>query len=131
MKKTTLLNSEISAVIAEMGHTDSLAIGDCGLPIPEDTKRIDIALIKNIPTFIDTLKGVLEELQIEEVILAEEMKIMSPELYEETIKAIGDVKVVFVSHEQFKDKLKKCKAVVRTGEQTPYANIILKSGVVF
>ena len=131
MKKTTLLNSEISAVIAEMGHTDSLAIGDCGLPIPEDTKRIDIALIRNIPTFIDTLKGVLEELQIEEVILAEEMKIMSPELYEETIKAIGDVKVIFVSHEQFKDKLKKCKAVVRTGEQTPYANIILKSGVVF
>lgn len=131
MKKTTLLNSEISAVIAEMGHTDSLAIGDCGLPIPEDTKRIDIALIRNIPTFIDTLKGVLEELQIEEVILAEEMKIMSPELYEETIKAIGSVNVIFVSHEQFKDKLKKCKAVVRTGEQTPYANIILKSGVVF
>ncbi|MGM9974448.1 MAG: D-ribose pyranase [Clostridiaceae bacterium] len=131
MKKTTLLNSEISAVIAEMGHTDSLAIGDCGLPIPEDTKRIDIALIRNIPTFIDTLKGVLEELQIEEVILAEEMKIMSPELYEETIKAIGNVNVILVSHEQFKDKLKKCKAVVRTGEQTPYANIILKSGVVF
>lgn len=131
MKKTTLLNSEISAVIAEMGHTDSLAIGDCGLPIPADTKRIDIALIRNIPTFIDTLKGVLEELQIEEVILAEEMKIMSPELYEETIKAIGNVNVILVSHEQFKDKLKKCKAVVRTGEQTPYANIILKSGVVF
>ena len=131
MKKTTLLNSEISAVIAEMGHTDSLAIGDCGLPIPEDTKRIDIALIRNIPTFIDTLKGVLEELQIEEVILAEEMKIMSLELYEETIKVIGNVKVILVSHEQFKDKLKKCKAVVRTGEQTPYANIILKSGVVF
>ncbi len=131
MKKNTLLNSEISAVIAEMGHTDSLAIGDCGLPIPADTKRIDIALIRNIPTFIDTLKGVLEELQIEEVILAEEMKIMSPELYEETIKAIGNVNVIFVSHEQFKDKLKKCKAVVRTGEQTPYANIILKSGVVF
>ena len=131
MKKTTLLNSEISAVIAEMGHTDSLAIGDCGLPIPKETKRIDIALIKNIPTFIDTLKGVLEEFQIEEVILAEEIKTVSPELYQDILKVIGDVKVIYTSHDQFKEELKNCRAVVRTGEQTPYANIILKSGVVF
>ena len=33
MKKGKLLNSEISSVISQMGHTDSLTIGDCGLPI--------------------------------------------------------------------------------------------------
>lgn len=131
MKKTALLNSEIVTVISKMGHTDMLAIGDCGLPIPNETKRIDLALIKNLPTFIDTLKSVLIELQVEEVIIAEETKNISPQLMEDIVKEIGEVKITFISHEDLKGTLKECKAVIRTGEQTPYANIILKSGVVF
>lgn len=131
MKKSALLNSNISEVVSRMGHTDALAIGDCGLPIPDETKRIDIALIKNIPTFIDTLRVVLMELQIEEVEIAKETMEVSPNLYEEIKKAIGDVKITVITHEELKQKLKDCKAVIRTGEQTPYANIILKSGVVF
>lgn len=131
MKKTGLLNSEISAIISQMGHTESMAIGDCGLPIPKETKRIDLALIKDIPTFIGTLKAVLTELQIEEVELAKETMEVSPDLYEEIKKEIGNVKITLITHEELKSKLKECKAVIRTGEQTPYANIILKSGVVF
>lgn len=131
MRKTALLNSEISSVISTMGHTDSLAIGDCGLPIPSDVKRIDLAIIKNLPTFMDTLKAVLLELEIEEVVLAEETIKVSEDLFEEIKKEIGDVKITLISHEQLKRNLKECKAVIRTGEQTPYANIILKSGVVF
>lgn len=131
MRKTKLLNSEIGTVISKMGHTDSLAIGDCGLPIPKDVQRIDLALIKNLPTFLDTLKAVLLELEIEEVIIAEETEKISPKLFEEIKKEIGDVKITFLSHEGLKEELKNCKAVIRTGEQTPYANIILKSGVVF
>jgi D-ribose pyranase len=131
MKKTTLLNSQICEVISKMGHKDTLAIGDCGLPIPDSTKRIDIALIKNIPGFIETLKAVLTELQIEEVIVAKETFDASPKVFNEIKKAVGDVKITFITHEELKLNLKECKAVIRTGEQTPYANVILKSGVVF
>lgn len=131
MKKTGLLNYQISEVIAKMGHTDMLAIGDCGLPIPEGTLRIDLALVKNIPAFIDTLNAVLLELKVEEIVIANETKQISSNIYNEIIKSVGDVKVTFVSHEDFKKLLKECKAVIRTGEQTPYANVILKSGVVF
>lgn len=131
MKKTGLLNSEISATISRMGHTDSIAIGDCGLPIPQETKRIDLALIKDIPSFMGTLKAVLTELQIEEVELAKETMEVSPSLYEEIKNVIGDVKITLITHEELKSKLKDCRAVVRTGEQTAYANIILRSGVVF
>jgi len=127
MRKTALLNSQISEVISKMGHTDMLAIGDCGLPIPRETERIDIALIKNIPGFIDTLKAVIMELQIEEVFIAVETK----ELFKQIQEAIGNVKITWINHEKLKENLKNCKAVIRTGEQTPYANIILKSGVVF
>lgn len=131
MKKTTLLNSQICEVISKMGHKDTLAIGDCGLPIPDITKRIDIALIKNVPGFIETLKSILTELQIEEVIVANEISDFSPDVFNEIKKAVGDVQITFISHEELKSQLKECKAVVRTGEQTPYANIILRSGVVF
>ena len=131
MKKTGLLNSEISSVISKMGHTDGLAIGDCGLPIPEETKRIDLALINGIPSFIDTLKVVLTELEIEEVEVAEETVEVNPAIYEEIKKVIGDVKISLITHEELKKKLKDCKAVIRTGEQRPYANVILRSGVVF
>ena len=131
MRKTPLLNSDLSLVISKMGHTDMIGIGDCGLPIPKETERIDLALINGVPTFIDTLKVTLMELQVEEVLIARETMEVSPNLFEEIKKVIGDVKITFISHEELKKDLKKCMAVVRTGEQTPYANIILKSGVVF
>lgn len=131
MRKTSLLNSDISSVISIMGHTDMLAIGDCGLPIPDCTKRIDLALVKNLPTFLDTLDAVLEELEVEEILIATETKQVSPKMYEEIEKRFKDVKITFITHEMLKVNLKECKAVIRTGEQTPYANIILKSGVVF
>ena len=131
MRKTQHLNSNISSVISKMGHTDSLAIGDCGLPIPSTVERIDLAIIKNLPTFMDTLKAVLLELEVEEIILATETQKVSPNLFKEIQAQFKDVKLTFIAHEELKKELSNCKAVIRTGEQTPYANIILKSGVVF
>lgn len=131
MKKIGILNGEISSVISKMGHKDLIAIGDCGLPIPDNTKRIDIALSKDIPSFMDTLKNVLLELQVEEVILAKEIEENNPKVLAEIKKQFENVKFTFISHEELKVKLSECKAVIRTGEQTPYANIILRSGVIF
>lgn len=131
MKKIGILNSDISDVVSKMGHTDMLAIGDCGLPIPDCTRRIDLALTKDVPTFIQTLKVVLSELQVEEIVLAKETMDVSPELYKQITDILPSVKITTITHEELKETLKNCKAVIRTGEQTPYANIILKSGVVF
>ena len=129
MKKTKMINSELSYVISQMGHTDSLTIGDCGLPIPSETKRIDLALTHDIPTFIQTLNVILEELCVEEAIIASEIKEKNPEVYKAIKKKVSNLQEV--SHEEFKVLAKDSKAVVRTGECSPYANIILKSGVVF
>ena len=129
MKKTKMINSELSYVISQMGHTDSLTIGDCGLPIPPQTKRIDLALTHNVPTFIQTLDVVLVELCVDEAIIASEIKEKNPEVYEAIKKRVSNLQEV--SHEEFKVLTKDSKAVVRTGECSPYANIILKSGVVF
>jgi len=131
MKKSKLINSEISYTISKMGHTDSLTIGDCGLPIPSNVDRIDLALKYGVPSFIETLDTVLEELCVEEIVIAEEIIENNPSIYNEILKRFEGVNIIMVSHEEFKNMTKESKAVVRTGECTPYANIILKSGVVF
>lgn len=131
MKKTTLINSEISSVIAKMGHTDMLTICDSGLPIPKNVERIDLALKHGIPTFLDTLDTILQELEVEEIIIAKEIEEASYEMYKEIEKRFSNIKISKINHEEFKVVTKDSMAIVRTGEFIPYANIILKSGVVF
>ena len=131
MKKNTLLNQPISTVIAGMGHKDTLTIGDCGLPIPEGPQRIDLALRKGIPAFVDTLETVLCELYVEKVTIAREMKEVNPKLYSYMKTKFQDIEIEEIDHEEFKCRTRNSKAVIRTGECQEYANIIIQSGVTF
>jgi D-ribose pyranase len=131
MKKIGILNQPLSAVIAGLGHMDTLVIADAGLPIPAETQRIDLALTEGIPTFLDTLGAVLREVQVERVIVAEEMLDVSPGIYEAIVELLGDLPIETVTHLIFKEQTRSARAVVRTGEFTPYANVILVAGVVF
>ena len=45
--------------------------------------------------------------------------------------SLGQTKQEFVPHTELKARTHDCKAVIRTGETTPYANIILQSGCIF
>lgn len=131
MKKIGVINQPISAVIASLGHMDTLVIADAGLPIPPETQRIDLALTAGIPSFLDTLQVVLTEMQVERAVVADEMLKVSPALYREIKKLLDNVPIEPVSHVTFKEQTRTARAVIRTGEFTPYANIILEAGVVF
>ncbi|KAA3664829.1 MAG: D-ribose pyranase [Chloroflexi bacterium] len=131
MKKGTLLNQAISNVIAGMGHTNELVIADAGLPIPASTQRIDLALTKNVPTFIETLRVVLSELHVEKIVVAEEITTSSPHIFDAIKNLLGDVLIETMPHEEFKVRTGSATAVIRTGDFSAYANIILISGVVF
>lgn len=129
MKKNGILNSEISKVLSEMGHTDTIVIADCGLPIPKEVKRIDLALKQGTPSFLEVLEALVADMEIEKVTLAQEIKDFNPELKEVLENKFTDKD--YVSHEEFKKLTQQAKAVIRSGEATPYANIILHSGVIF
>lgn len=131
MKKNGILNADISRVLSYMGHTDRICIGDCGLPIPETTERIDIALSFGNPTFIDTLKEVVKDMKVEKIILAEEIKTKNPKQLEAILELFNGIEVEYVEHVELKYLSGECKAVIRTGETTPYSNIILQSGCIF
>lgn len=132
MKKIGILHGELSKLIAEMGHNDTILIGDAGMPVPPGVKLIDLAVIRGVPSFLEIVSAVLRELCVEEGIISLEMKEVSLEIKKELEKIVGDeFKLQEISHSDLKILSKNCKAVIRTGEFTPYSNIILKSGVVF
>ncbi|MCF6159764.1 MAG: D-ribose pyranase [Furfurilactobacillus sp.] len=131
MKKTTVINSDLSRVISNMGHMDWLSIGDAGMPVPAGTEKIDLAVTKQLPSFIDVLKNVLAELEVQHIYLAEEIKTVNPEQLTAIKQLLPDTPITFVPHSELKKDLSKTHAFVRTGEMTAYSNIILESGVTF
>ncbi|MBE7551687.1 MAG: D-ribose pyranase [Anaerolineales bacterium] len=131
MKKIGIINGPISAVIASLGHTDTVVIADAGLPIPAGLERIDLALSAGLPAFLDTLRVVLTEMQVERAIIADEMLEVSPAVYQAIKALLGETPIDILPHESFKQQTRSARAVIRTGEFTPYANIILVAGVVF
>lgn len=131
MTKDGILNPELCRIIAASGHTDKIVIADCGLPIPKGVPVIDLSLIRGIPSFMDTLKAVNKELVVESYILADETPSVSPALYKEIKAEMGSLPNSSVSHEQLKSLSKDAKCIIRTGETTSFANIILVCGVNF
>ncbi|MCF0253478.1 MAG: D-ribose pyranase [Duodenibacillus sp.] len=135
MKRGRLLNSELSYEIARIGHTAHITVCDAGLPFPKGVKRIDLALEAGTPGFIQVLDAVLSEMMVEEIVLASEIKEANPANYAAILEAFERngmaPRVTWVAHEEFKRMTRDTEAIVRTGECTPYSNIILKSGVVF
>ncbi|MCS4532911.1 D-ribose pyranase [Neisseria montereyensis] len=134
MKKTGVLNAELARVIASLGHGDMLVIGDAGLPVPPQVPCIDLAVSLGVPTLQQVLEAVLDEVCLEKITLAEETATRSRALWRFTdnyIHTNDRVSLDEVPHEQFKQLSREARAVVRTGDNTPYTNIILHSGVPF
>lgn len=132
MKKTRLLNSDISRAISEMGHTDRIAVVDAGFPIPANVRRIDLCLEKGTPNLLQTVDVVLSELEIQAAFLAEETRHQNLSIHDGILHKVGDARIHYVSHEAFKDLVRAQVAVViRTGEASQYANVVLEAGVTF
>ncbi|MDJ1110380.1 D-ribose pyranase [Macrococcus caseolyticus] len=131
MYKTGTLNSEISKVLSDLGHTDTIVIADCGLPVPKGVQKVDLAVRQGLPSFIDVVDEVARHMVIEHVTLAEEIKDTNPAVLKEVDSIMKGIPNDFVTHEQFKMLTENSKVIIRTGEATPYANIILRSGVNF
>jgi len=147
MKTKGVLNNELSKVIANMGHGDMLVVTDRGFPFPRHdmTTCIDVSVGVNLPRFLDVVKVVVEDLEIEKVIIAKETQEVSPHIFQglqeilATINNKGNPIVQeIIPHDEFKHLVlngalegEEMKGFLKTGEFTPYANIILVSGVNF
>lgn len=137
MKRNGLLNAPLNSAIAHLGHTDTLVIGDAGLPVPDGPQRIDLALRPGLPGFFDVLESVAGEMVIERATIAGELADAAfltrlRQALDRFAAAQGrPIALERVPHDALKQASARARAIVRTGEFTPYANIILHAGVCF
>ncbi|MCY8105356.1 MULTISPECIES: D-ribose pyranase [Bacillus] len=131
MKKHGILNSHLAKLLADLGHTDKIVIADAGLPVPDSVLKIDLSLKPGFPAFRDVAAVLADEMAVEKVIVASEIKVSNPENASFIETLFSEEAVDCLPHEEFKELTKEAKAVIRTGEFTPYANCILQAGVLF
>ena len=132
MKKCGHLNRDVSRVLARMGHTDSLVIADCGLPVPDGVECIDLSIALGDPGFLRVLGSVLADFKAERAVFATEAREHNTSVVAwASYLSREQTQVDFVTHETLKNLMRGARAVIRTGEATPYANVLLYSGVIF
>jgi D-ribose pyranase len=131
MKKRGVLHTALAETIAGMGHGGLLVIADAGLPVPPGVPCIDLAVRCGLPPMLEVTRAVAEELQVEALTVAEELLARDDTLPEELRELFPGVPLTHVPHEEFKRLSQHARAVVRTGECTPYYNVILTSGVTY
>ena len=134
MKKHGILNKALMSAIADMGHTEIMVIGDCGVPVADPAQRIDLALCEDVPTIAQVLNLVMDEMIFEKIVVAEEQKLYNPVLFhkvEELAKQRYEtMEVETMPHEEFfREYLPKAKYIVRTGNMMPWGNVVLQAGI--
>jgi D-ribose pyranase len=128
MKREGIINARLAGALAGLGHTDHVVVCDAGLPISPGLEVVDLAFRFGVPSFENVLSGVLEELVVEGATAAEEVE-RNRRSYEFLTTRLPDLG--FVPHEELKRMVPEAKLVIRTGEATPYSNVILRCGVPF
>ncbi|HTN53084.1 MAG TPA: D-ribose pyranase [Anaeromyxobacter sp.] len=138
MKRGTILHPALARVVASLGHGDLVVIADAGLPVPSGPERIDLAFAPGKPGFLEVLDAVLSEMEVERAALASEIETVPPAPFLAAVRGrllalpkVAKGGIELVPHEELKRRTAGARAVVRTGEFTPYANVLLSSGVVF
>lgn len=131
MKKRGILNAQLIGLIATLGHKDTFMVGDAGMPIPAGVTVVDLALCGGVPTFRQVMDAVLDETEIEAYTIAEEIDEKNPELLAYIREKLPTAEEEKIAHTELKKRSASCRFAVRTGEFTPYPNIILRAGVAF
>ena len=137
MKRGGLLNAQLNEAISRLGHGDLVVVADCGLPQPVGVPVVDLAVVHGLPSFAGVLDALLGDLVVEGVTAASESRgVAAGEVIDARFGA-GDggsglgLEVAHVSHEELKRLSGTARLFVRTGEATPFANVVLRCGVPF
>jgi len=131
MKKGGIINGQLAGYIAALGHMDVFMIGDGGMPIPSGVPIVDLALCGGVPTFIQVMDAVVDETEIEQYSIANEIIEKNPKLLEYIRTKLPKAEERMIEHTKLKEESANIKFAIRTGEFTPYPNIILRAGVAF
>jgi D-ribose pyranase len=130
MKRSGILNAQLSGALATLGHTDLILIVDAGFPIPRNAQRIDLAIAQNLPDLRTVISLVADELIVEGVVRADDVTSNNPKLDEWLLDRFPEAEFSTRTHADMLGELaQQAKVIVRTGAFEPWGNIGLLCGV--
>lgn len=130
---SSLFNQRLAAVVTGLRFDELIVIADAGLPVPDGVETLDLALTHGIPSVEDVLAVLVDELVINEVVVAEETERVNPTVTAAVERLTGPagITVRAVPHDDIEVLIRRAKLIVQTGETTPYGNVILSGGLDF
>ena len=128
MLKTGILNPRINSLLARVRHTNTLVIADRGFPFWPMIETVDISLVDDVPTVLAVLRALRPNFQIGNVWMAQEfLKLNSGKTRSAFTEVLKGIELLHEPHSEFKQRVPHAIGLIRTGDTTPYANIILES----
>jgi D-ribose pyranase len=128
MLKSGILNPAINSLLSRVRHTNTLVIADRGFPFWPEIEIVDISLVDDIPRVLDVLQAIRQNFVIGAAFMAEEFRIANnADTQHACFQALSGIPTAFEPHIEFKKRVPRAVGLVRTGDTTQYANIILES----
>lgn len=126
MRREGIIHARLTGLLTALRHTDLFAVADSGLPAPPGVEVVDLGVVYGVPGFLPVLRAVLAEVDVEVAWGSVDVTDRNPAM----ATALGElVDPTLLPHEELKRLVGECRFVVRTGEATPFANLVLRSGV--
>ncbi len=129
MLKTGILNPQLNSLLARVRHTNTLVIADRGFPFWPGVETIDLALVDGVPTVLQVLAAIRANFVVGEARMARQFLDNNDEATKAAFaEALAGVPVIHEDHETvFKPRVPRAIGLIRTGDTTQYANMILTS----
>jgi D-ribose pyranase len=129
MLKSGILNPRLLSLLARVRHTNALVIADRGFPFWPEMETVDISLTEDIPTVLQVVAAVRPIFHIAQAYMAREFRrYNTPAVRAKFAGGFSGVPIRFEPHIVFKKRVPAAIGLIRTGDSTQYANVILVSG---
>ena len=136
----SILSPELLKILMEMGHGDTLVIGDGNFPAASIARNSQLVRLDGhgVPEILDAILQLFPldpyvetPVSLMEVVPGDPVETPIWNDYAEVVeKYEPGTKIGHIERFQFYEEAKKCYAIIATGETALYANIILQKGVV-
>jgi len=128
MLKGGVLNPAINSLISRVRHTNTLVIADRGFPFWPHIETVDISLVDDIPRVLEVLQAIKANFSIGRVFAAQEfLAVNTPQTASALDDALLGIPITFEPHVELKKRVPHAIGLIRTGDTTQYANLILES----
>ena len=128
MLKTGVLNPQINSLLSRVRHTNTLVIADRGFPFWPMIETVDISLVDDVPTVLAVLRAVLPNFHIGKAFMAQEfLERNNAKTRTAFTEALGGIQLTHEAHLEFKKRVPHAIGLIRTGDTTQFANVILES----